>query len=103
MVEQPLDLHRGWSQRRQFLRRVLINTWNIVVPPDNTTLTYNSFFSRNTGVREREKERSERVQKCGTICGSPQVTCTRVSYVATSRLETHPKAKINSKVLWASH
>ena len=42
LVEQPLDLQRGWSQRRQFLRRVLKNPWNLVVPTDNTTLTYNS-------------------------------------------------------------
>ena len=28
-----LDLHRGWSQRRQFLRSQI--PWNMVVPPDN--------------------------------------------------------------------
>ena len=51
MVEQPLDLHRGWSQRRQFLRLVLkIHGTFIVVPPDNTTVAYSSLQMSTTEV-----------------------------------------------------
>ena len=36
--EAVLCLCRGWSQRRQLLRHVLKKHWNMVVPPENTTL-----------------------------------------------------------------